>query len=77
VFYSRDRRVFELRSEATRRLARQMKAAVRLGKKRNGELYRAVLCNSFNRPPLVPAIEQSTQHKRLAATYTVQVSCLK
>ena len=76
VFYNRETRMFELRSDAKRKLAREVKTAVRLGKKRNSELYRAVLSNSFSPIPLVPIVEASPEVKRLSAIYTVQVSCL-
>ena len=73
VFYNRETRVFELRSDAKRRLAREVKIAVRLGKKRNGELYRAVHNNSFSPFPLLPIGETSQEVKHLSAVYTVQV----
>ena len=65
--------MFELRSDAKRRLAREVKIAVRLGKKRNGELYRAVHNNSFSPFPLLPIGETSQEVKHLSAVYTVQV----
>lgn len=77
VFYNRRTRAFELRSDAKRRLARELKTAVRLGKKRNSDLYRAVLNNSFCAIPLVPTVQSSSDVKRLSTSvYTVQVSCL-
>ena len=65
--------MFELRSDSKRRLAREVKIAVRLGKKRNGELYRAVHNNSFSPFPLFPIGETSQEVKHLSAVYTVQV----
>jgi len=76
VFYNRETRVFEVCSDATRSLARQVKVAVRLGKKRNSELYRAVLNNSFSPISVVPILEASPQVKPLSTIYTVQVSLL-
>ena len=77
VFYNRRTGAFELRSDAKRRLVRELKTAVRLGRKRNSELYRAVLNNSFSPIPLVPAVQWSSDVKRLSAVYTVQVpTCL-
>lgn len=73
VLYNRETRVFELRSDAERRLARQLKTAVRLGRKRNSELYRAVHSNSFSPIPLIPITTASPEVKRLSAIYTVQV----
>ena len=75
VFYNRTTRAFELRSDAKRRLVRELKTAVRLGKKRNSELYRAVLSNSFSPTPLVPIVQSSSDVKRLSTIYTVQVHC--
>jgi len=73
VFYNRETRLFELRSDAKKRLAREVKNAVRLGKKRNSELYRAVRQNSFSPNPLVPVVDAPTQVQRISTTYTVQV----
>jgi len=73
VFYNRETKVFELRSDAKRRLAREVRNAVRLGKKRNGELYRAVRNNSFSPIALVPVVDAPTEQRRISAAYTIQV----
>ena len=73
VFYNRERQLFELRSDAKRRLTRELKAGVRLSKKRNGELYRTIHNNSFGPTGVVPLVNPSLELNRCPTTYAVQV----
>ena len=73
VFYNRETRAFELCSDAKRRLTREVKNAIRLGKKRNSNLYRAVRNNSFSPIARVPIVDAPTKVQRISTTYTVQV----